>query len=423
MSCPTTEPLRCLARTPYTSDIETAKTSSPPWFTSGDAMFAAMLAAIDAATTSISLETYTFAASPLGKRFRAALIEAARRGVRVRVLVDAVGSLELSDSFWEPLRLAGAGVRVFNPLSLGRLGIRNHRKLLACDGREAFIGGFNLAANYEGDGVTRGWRDLGLRLTGTLVAPLEASFAQMFALSEFRHKYFPRLRKTSAKQTLLSAASQLLLCGPGRGRSPLLGALHRDLRRAAGGPGFPSLRAWVAEKFSPAGQEAGSTILIIVPYFLPPRRLRVALQQVARRGGRVQLILPGKSDVLLSQLAGRSYYQRLLRAGVEVYEYQPQVLHAKLFIMGDAVYVGSANLDPRSLHLNYELMVRFATPVMVAEASAIFADILKQCRRIEAGEWRKSRSFWTRWQERWAHFLLARVDPYLALRQWRRLPD
>ena len=137
----------------------------------------------------------------------------------------------------------------------------------------------------------------------------------------------------------------------------------------------------------------------------------------------MKLILPGKSDVVISQLAAHSQYRRLLKAGVEIYEYQPQILHAKLFVINDAVYVGSANLDPRSLSINYELMIRFENSQMAAEARQILAEALLHCRRVDRAEWRRSRTFWTRLKQRWAFFLLARIDPYLALKQWRALPD
>ena len=107
----------------------------------------------------------------------------------------------------------------------------------------------------------------------------------------------------------------------------------------------------------------------MVAYFLPTWRIRRDLTRIARRGGTVQLILPGKSDVLVSQLAGQSLYRRFLKAGVQIHEYQPQILHAKLIIADDIVYVGSANLDPRSLDINYELMIRFEHPDM-ADAGA-----------------------------------------------------
>jgi cardiolipin synthase len=164
-------------------------------------------------------------------------------------------------------------------------------------------------------------------------------------------------------------------------------------------------------------------VRIVVAYFLPTWRLRRDIQRVARQGGRVQLILAGKSDVALSQLAARSLYQRMLRAGVEIYEYQPQVLHAKLFMVGGAVYAGSANLDPRSLHLNYELMARFEGVEVNDQANALFEQMLGHSKPIRREEWKKSRTLWARWKERFASFLLARVDPYLSLRQWRALPQ
>ena len=161
----------------------------------------------------------------------------------------------------------------------------------------------------------------------------------------------------------------------------------------------------------------------MVAYFLPSWSIRRDLSRVARRGGTVQLILPGKCDVLVSQLAGQSLYRRLLKAGVSIYEYQPQILHAKLIIADDVVYVGSANLDPRSLGLNYELMLRFEQKAMADQARAIFSKSLASCRPITGPEWSLSRTIWRRLRQRWAYWLLVRIDPYLARRQWHGLPD
>jgi cardiolipin synthase len=144
---------------------------------------------------------------------------------------------------------------------------------------------------------------------------------------------------------------------------------------------------------------------------------------VARSGGRVQLILAGKSDVVLSQLAARSLYRRLLRAGIEIYEYQPQILHAKLIIIDDIVYAGSANLDHRSLNINYELMIRFKGSDMAQRAKQVFERNLQHSKQITREEWRKSRNLWARLKQRWAYFFLVRIDPYIAQRQWRALPD
>jgi len=126
--------------------------------------------------------------------------------------------------------------------------------------------------------------------------------------------------------------------------------------------------------------------------------------------------------VLISQLAGQSLYRRFLRAGVQIAEYQPQILHAKLIIADDAVYVGSANLDQRSLNINYELMIRFHHKEMAEQARAVFARTLTHCRQITLEEWRRSRTLWRRLKQRWAYWLLVRIDPYLAGRQWRNLP-
>ena len=134
------------------------------WLRTGDEVFPAMLAAIDAAQASVCLEIYIFAPGPLGQRFRETLIRAQMRGARVRVLMDAFGSRGLPGDFWDPLRAVGGEVRSFNPAALMRLSFRNHRKLLVCDKQVAFVGGFNIAHEYEGDGVHAGWRDLGLKL-------------------------------------------------------------------------------------------------------------------------------------------------------------------------------------------------------------------------------------------------------------------
>jgi cardiolipin synthase len=112
-----------------------------------------------------------------------------------------------------------------------------------------------------------------------------------------------------------------------------------------------------------------------------------------------------------------------MKSGIVIREYQPQILHAKLLVLDDTVYVGSANLDPRSLSINYELMVRFTHPQMAAEAREIFGSVQAHSQQIELAQWRRSRSFWTRLKERLAYFILVRVDPEVARQQWKSLPD
>ena len=353
-----------------------------------------MLRAIQQARRSVRLETYTFDSSLIGVAFLDALVEARDRGVSVRVLIDAIGSIELPDSFWEPLLRAGGEVRRFNPIALGRLSYRDHRKVLAVDEAVAFIGGFNVAREYFGDGILEGWRDLGLEVRGPLVGELTESFDDMFRHADFRHKRLQRIRRSGLVSLTCEQDWQLLLSGPGRGHRFMKRTLARDLTHAR-------------------------TIHVISAYFLPTWRIRRELRRTARRGGLVQLILPGKSDVAISQLASRRLYQGLLKAGVEVYEYQPQVLHAKMVVVDQTVYIGSANLDARGLGINYELLARLSDPELAREAREIFKADLGLCRRISLSEWRKSRGFFQKLLENLSYFVLSRLDPWLARWQWR----
>ena len=349
----------------------------------GSEIFPAMLAAISEAQESVQLETYIYRDDKIGRQFLEALLAAAQRGVRVSVLVDAAGSWFLPGIFFNPLVVAGAEVRRFNPLHLWRFGVRDHRKLLICDDSTIFIGGFNIADEYDGDGVTRGWCDLGMRLENpTLAKELVISFEKLFALSDFKSK----------------TMGEFLPIHPGRGASPFQSALYQDLAKAR-------------------------DVRIISAYFFPTRRVRRELIDVVRRGGRVRLLLSGKSDVPVSQLAGQSLYHRLLKAGVEIYEYQPQILHAKLILADGIIYVGSSNLDVRSLNLNYELMLRFADKKVAMEGQEVFERALSNSKKIEFQQWRKARTFWSRWKNHWTHFLVARVDPFISLRQFRTVKN
>lgn len=366
------------------------------WLTTGEEAFVRTQAAIDRAHASVDLEIYLLASDEAGHAFLDRLAAAARRGVQVRVLVDAFGSIGLLDSFWQPLRAAGGEVRWFNPFSLGRYAIRNHRKLLVCDVAVGFVGGFNISNDYAGDGVTRGWRDLGIELRGPAVTMLQHAFASSWHNAELRHARMPQFRKSRARATLQDRQCELLLSGPGRNSNFIQRQLLNDLRRAR-------------------------EVDLMVAYFLPTLRLRHALTRVVARGGRVRMIFAGKSDVPMSQDAARSFYRRLLRAGVEIWEYQPQILHAKIIVIDDVVYVGSANLDTRSLQINYELMLRVNDARLAAEARRIIEGDLPHSLRITRETWRARQSFISRIRQRWAHFFFTRIDLFFARRQMRLL--
>ena len=351
-----------------------------------------MLTAIGAARRSVELEIYIYADDEIGRQFLDALTQAARRGALVRVLADAYGSFMLSKSFFEPLIQAGGEVRFFNPLRFSRFGVRNHRKLLLCDRQTAFLGGANVCDCHSGDGISQGWFDLMVKIEDAeLAARLADEFEQTFANAAYAHGRFRRLR-AFRRFRRRTDETQIFAVRPGRGAGSFQRALHQELAVA---------------------QSAD----FIVPYFLPSRRLRKLLRQIVQRGGRVRLILPAHCDVPLARAAGLIYYARLLRGGVEIYEYQPQILHAKLCIADEKVFAGSSNLDVRSFNMNYELMLRFTDTATVTGAKEIFSEALKRSRRIELKEFRRSQNFWQRWKNYWAHFLVARIDPLLGLRQ------
>lgn len=350
-----------------------------------------MLDAIGQARQSVELEIYIYANDEIGRRFLDALTQAAGRGVQVRVLADAYGSLLLSKSFFEPLIRAGGEVRFFNPLRFSRFGVRDHRKLLICDRQTTFLGGANICDCHAGDGITHGWFDLMAQIEETEIAALLADeFEQTFANAAFANGRFRRLR-AFRRFRRRTEETQIFAVHPGRGAGSFQRALYQELARA---------------------QSAD----FIVPYFLPSRKFRKLLRKIVKRGGRVRLILPALCDVPIARAASLIYYARLLRAGVEIYEYQPQILHAKLCLVDEKVFAGSSNLDVRSFNMNYELMLQFTDPTTVTGAKEIFSNALKYSRRIELNEFRQSQNFWQRWKNYWAHFLIARIDPLVALR-------
>ncbi len=149
------------------------------WLRTGEEALREMLRAIQEAKVSVRFEMYIFEDSPIGRAFREALTGACQRGVRVQILIDTLGSVTLPESFWDTYRKAGGEFRWFNPLKLNRWIFRDHRKILVCDDQIAFIGGFNVAEEYQGDGVKKGWRDLGMKISGQLVQELSLAFDEM----------------------------------------------------------------------------------------------------------------------------------------------------------------------------------------------------------------------------------------------------
>jgi cardiolipin synthase len=358
----------------------------------------ACLACIEEARQSIRFEFYIYRDSEIGLRFLEALVRACQRGVHVRVMIDALGSVSLQEKFFDPLKAAGGEFRWFNPLRIKRLGFRNHRKSIICDDKNAFVGGFNIGPEYQGDGITKGWHDLGGKVPASIARELALSFDSLWSMADYRHHVFTRFRRSTIQRIASTPDGQLLTTAPGRGPFFMRNAIVADMRHAKSAD-------------------------IISAYFLPPRQMRRELVRIVRRGGRVRLVLPGKSDVKMSQMAAQRLYQMFLRSGVEIYEYQPQILHTKLFQFDDICYYGSANMDKRSLMINYELLVRVQDESLAAESHDFFEKTLRNCKQIDRFAWKKSRNVFTKMREQWAFWMLSRVDPWLSSVQFNVLRD
>jgi cardiolipin synthase len=378
----------------------TSASAHPPavrWLPTGAEAYRRMLPAIAAAKHSIRFEMYIYRADASGESFRAALTHAARRGVRVQLLLDGLGAGGLSAGYWAELHAGGGEVHIFNPLSVRGFLFRDHRKLLLIDDTVAFIGGFNIADEYNGDGVTHGWRDLGWEIhRPDAVQQLAAAFDGMFRAYDLHHRLLHRIRRPLQRANPHHPHGPVLLGAPRLMRNPFRVSLREALRNA-------------------------QNVQLISGYFVPNFRLRRALRRVARRGGNVEIILAGKSDVPIAQRAARALYGSLLRAGVKIYEYQPQILHAKLAVVDDVVFAGSANLDIRSFGINYEVMVRVDDPQLAAGARDIFAADRSRSVEITRQGWRTSQSWFTRLRGHWAVFFFTKIDPCLVRLQLRGL--
>jgi cardiolipin synthase len=367
------------------------------WLPDGDHAFAAMSALIDGARESVCLESYLVRAGEPALSLLGALQRARARGVRVRLLCDAFGSEGLPANFFDRLVADGGDVRVFSPARRLRLAFRDHRKLLVCDERRAIVGGLNIGPEYLGDGVRHGWRDLALQIEGPVAAALAASFAAMYALAPVTAMAIREFRRAARQvPTVPGAAVSLLHSGPGWPVGQLWRALRGDLAQAR-------------------------AVYCMAAYFLPPRRMRQALRRVTEGGGTVQLLLAGRSDVPVARYAAEHLYARMLAGGARLYEYQPQILHGKLLVMDDTVYIGSCNLDRRSLNINYELLLRLHWPQLAAQGRELFAGSLAHSREVAGLSWRSRRHWWERLRARAAYWLLTRIDPLLARRRLRSL--
>lgn len=329
--------------------------------------------AIASAESSIHLEYYIWQRDRTGTRLRDLVVSRAREGVEVRFLYDGVGSLLLNNRFLRPMRDAGVRVAAFLPGATFRerwsLNLRNHRKIVVVDGRVGFTGGMNVGDEYLGLSRDRGyWRDAHLRVEGPAVLQLQQVFAEdwFFATGE-------------------PLTDLALYPDPGEP-----GGLVAQV--VTGGPTEANGPTRVL-MFEAIGQARGS-IHLTTGYFVPPLELARALEAAALRGVKVRLMVPGRSSYLWTIYAGRSYYDSLLAAGTEIYEYRRGALHSKtLTVDGRWSLVGSANLDSRSLMLNFEAGLAIDDTRIACQLERRFDDDVPDCLAIDRDAW-PARSAW-----------------------------
>jgi cardiolipin synthase len=333
----------------------------------GDRIFPSMLEAIRGARRSITFETYIYWSGEIGKEFVAALSERARAGVKVHVLIDWFGSWKIDDAVLKEMRSAGVEVVHYNPLrwyTLAQMNNRTHRKLLVVDGAIGFTGGIGIADEWTGDAQDeKHWRDTHFRLEGPAVAQMQAAFMENWieATGTVIHgeAYFPELQQRGPAQ------AQVFVSSPGGGGESAQ---------------FLYLLSIVS---------AAKSIRMSASYFVPDDVEVKAFVAALKRGVKIQIILPGPStDSGVTRRASRADWGDLLRAGAEIYEYQPTMFHVKAMVVDDLwTTVGSTNFDSRSFSVNDEANLNVYDRDFALAQARIFEDDLKRSRRITLEEW------------------------------------
>jgi cardiolipin synthase len=340
----------------------------------GDQIFPAMLAAIRQAQRSITFETFVYWKGEIGERFTQALAERARAGVPTHVIIDWFGSLRIDQSYLARMKETGVEISLYHELpwydpvrlrALANVEQRTHRKILVVDGRIGFTGGVGIADEWSGNADSpEHWRDTHFRVTGPVVAQLQSAFVDNWLETggQLLHgdAYFPALR---ARGPLHAQAFQ----GSPQGATENIELMYRLAIHAA-----------------------RESILLESAYFVPDPGTIKALIQAAQRGVEVRIIVPGKyNDSATVKAASPELWGDLLKAGVEIYRYQPTMFHCKVLVVDGAfASVGSTNFDNRSFRLNDEVNLNVFDDRFAAQQARIFADDLAHAQRYTYDDWR-----------------------------------
>jgi cardiolipin synthase len=338
----------------------------------------AMLAAIANARREVLLEMYWIGPDAVGVRFRDALIDRARAGVTVRVIYDAIGSLAITPSFWEPLIRAGGEVREYHPLSplkpafdISRIEERDHRKILVVDGARGFTGGLNLARQWlpiEDGGEA--WRDDMIEVVGYAPGELRTLFYKTWRRMGFRRLRQEPLRSLTLPNDLIPLSKRPT------GKVYVLASLRRSRR---------NLRREYLTRLN----RAQKSIDIANSYFIPDRNVRNALYRAVLRGVRVRILVPSKSDVAIVQFALEAMYESLMRNGIEMYCHSGSMMHAKTAIIDDRyASIGSYNLDERSQTKNLEVNIAVEDEAFATHVRKWFDRDVATATHLDLYEWR-----------------------------------
>ena len=335
----------------------------------GDAIFSSMLQAIRSAEKNINFETYIYWSGEVGKQFADALSERASAGVNVNVLLDWAGSLKMNDDLLKQMTSAGVDVQKYRPLrwyNLGRLNNRTHRKILVVDGRIGFTGGVGVADLWQGSAQDEDhWRDLHFRIEGPVVSQFQAAFNDNWIKTTGvllnGEDYFPQHRAAGGIDA------------------------HMFISSPAGGSESMHLMYLMAIA------AAERSIDLQAAYFVPDELIIKALLAARHRKVRVRVILPGRHiDSETVRLASKSQWGDLLLGGVEIYEYQPTMMHNKMLIVdGEMVSVGSTNFDVRSFRLNDEASLNIYDRSFAARMTGVFERDLVPTKRYTYEIWQK----------------------------------
>lgn len=333
----------------------------------GAEIFPAMLAAIRSAESSVTFETYIYWSGAIGKEMSEALAERARAGVAVHVTNDWAGSAKLDQALVDDMTTAGVEIERYRPLrwyNLGRLNNRTHRKLLVVDGRVAFTGGVGIADQWSGQAEDpEHWRDSHFRVEGPAVAQFQAAFNDNWMKITGRvlrgPAYFPDLDPAGTMR------AQLFIASPAGGSE----SMHLMYLMAVA--------------------SAARTIDLAAAYFVPDPLLIEALIEARRRGVRVRVLLPGPHiDSEAVRIASKREWGPLLREGVEIFLYQPTMLHTKLLVVDtELVSVGSTNFDYRSFRLNDEASLNVFEVGFAAQMTAVFELDLRDATAFSYAMW------------------------------------